>query len=170
MSKEGKNVRGPLVYFLLVLAFLMGLTAWTSYQFGQQSAQNTKNDIQFVHQSDGIVSNTKNINELIKKMEILSENQPKDGKDGKDGRDGKDSVSTVIENHTIEQVPVKGDSAYQTWLNLGNSGTEQDFIDSLKGLDARQIEGCNVGVAIGWRYVGDTTCHTNVTTNSLKAK
>lgn len=25
----------------------------------------------------------------------------------------------------------KGDSAYQSWLNLGNTGTEQDFIDSL---------------------------------------
>lgn len=26
-----------------------------------------------------------------------------------------------------------GDSAYEDWLNLGNTGTEQDFIDSLKG-------------------------------------
>ena len=26
-----------------------------------------------------------------------------------------------------------GDSAYQIWLNLGNVGTEQDFIDSLQG-------------------------------------
>lgn len=26
-----------------------------------------------------------------------------------------------------------GDSAYQIWLNLGNTGTEQDFIDSLTG-------------------------------------
>jgi hypothetical protein len=28
-----------------------------------------------------------------------------------------------------------GDSAYQIWLNLGNVGTEQDFIDSLAGED-----------------------------------
>ena len=28
----------------------------------------------------------------------------------------------------------KGDSAYQSWLNLGNTGTEQDFIDSLSPL------------------------------------
>lgn len=27
----------------------------------------------------------------------------------------------------------QGESAYQLWLNLGNSGTEQDFIDSLEG-------------------------------------
>lgn len=26
----------------------------------------------------------------------------------------------------------KGDGAYQSWLNLGNTGTEQDFLDSLK--------------------------------------
>lgn len=29
------------------------------------------------------------------------------------------------------QQGAKGDSAYQSWLNLGNTGTEQDFIDSL---------------------------------------
>lgn len=29
-----------------------------------------------------------------------------------------------------------GDSAYQAWLNLGNTGTEQDFLDSLKGADS----------------------------------
>lgn len=32
-------------------------------------------------------------------------------------------------NHTGKY----GDSAYQTWLNLGNVGTEQDFIDSMDG-------------------------------------
>ena len=38
------------------------------------------------------------------------------GTDGADGAAGSD-----------------GDSAYQVWLDLGNSGTEQDFIDSLTG-------------------------------------
>ena len=38
------------------------------------------------------------------------------GSDGADGVDGSD-----------------GDSAYQIWLSLGNSGTQQDFIDSLTG-------------------------------------
>lgn len=37
------------------------------------------------------------------------------GKDGQNGHDGKD-----------------GKSAYQIWLDLGNTGSEQDFIDSLK--------------------------------------
>lgn len=30
-----------------------------------------------------------------------------------------------------------GDSAYYTWLSLGNIGTEQDFIDYLKGIDGK---------------------------------
>lgn len=38
---------------------------------------------------------------------------------------------TVPETVTI--TPQKGDSAYQTWLDLGNTGTEADFIASLKG-------------------------------------
>ena len=41
-----------------------------------------------------------------------------DGKDGKNGQDGKDGAD--------------GKSAYQIWLDLGNSGSEQDFINSLK--------------------------------------
>ena len=39
-----------------------------------------------------------------------------DGQPGADGQDGRD-----------------GASAYEIWLSLGNTGTEQDFIDSLKG-------------------------------------
>lgn len=38
------------------------------------------------------------------------------GTDGKDGQDGSDGLS-----------------AYQIWLNVGNSGTELDFLKSLKG-------------------------------------
>ena len=41
-----------------------------------------------------------------------------DGKDGRDGIDGKNGQD--------------GKSAYQIWLDLGNSGSEQDFINSLK--------------------------------------
>ena len=42
----------------------------------------------------------------------------KDGEDGKDGKDGKDGAP--------------GASAYQIWLENGGSGTETDFLDSLK--------------------------------------
>ena len=39
-----------------------------------------------------------------------------------------------IENGNSVTVPMSiGKSAYQTWLDLGNTGTEQDFIKSLKG-------------------------------------
>lgn len=46
----------------------------------------------------------------------------KDGVDGKDGADGKDGLS-----------------AYQIWLDNGNSGTEIDFLNSLKGGSAEQF-------------------------------
>lgn len=44
-----------------------------------------------------------------------------------------DNEDSVIELEDDEfSVGVKGDSAFRTWLNLGNKGTEQDFINSLK--------------------------------------
>ena len=46
-----------------------------------------------------------------------------DGKDGTNGIDGKNGQD--------------GKSAYQIWLDLGNSGTEQDFINSLKAQSER---------------------------------
>lgn len=42
-----------------------------------------------------------------------------DGVNGKDGVNGTDGL--------------EGKSAYEIWLGQGNSGTEQDFLDSLKG-------------------------------------
>ena len=47
----------------------------------------------------------------------------KDGINGTDGRDGKNGQD--------------GKSAYQIWLDLGNSGSEQDFINSLKHTSER---------------------------------
>ena len=35
---------------------------------------------------------------------------------------------------------IDGKSAYEIWLDLGNTGTEQDFIDSLKGADGEDGE------------------------------
>ena len=45
-----------------------------------------------------------------------------DGKDGVDGSDGKDG-----------QDGEDGKSAYQIWLDNGNTGTEEDFLNWLKG-------------------------------------
>ena len=33
-----------------------------------------------------------------------------------------------------------GDSAYQIWLAAGNTGTQQDFLDSLVGVGVQSVE------------------------------
>ena len=52
-----------------------------------------------------------------------------DGKDGTNGVDGRDGIDGKNGQD--------GKSAYQIWLDLGNSGTEQDFINSLKATQER---------------------------------
>lgn len=52
----------------------------------------------------------------LKKIELTPGPQGPPGKDGQPGRDGTD-----------------GKSAYQIWLDNGHSGTETDFLNSLKG-------------------------------------
>lgn len=64
------------------------------------------------------------------------------------GRNGKDSNSTttVVEKQTetthtvIEQVPVQGKSSYEVWLSLGNTGTQEDYLASLKGEPGQSSE------------------------------
>lgn len=53
-----------------------------------------------------------------------------DGKDGADGVNGRDGLNG--KDGTDGQ---NGLSAYETWLSLGNIGSEADFIASLKGRD-----------------------------------
>lgn len=43
-----------------------------------------------------------------------------------------------------------GLSAYEVWLNEGNTGTEQDFIDSLQGADGFLPDGTNIGNTTFW--------------------
>ena len=50
-----------------------------------------------------------------------------DGKDGANGADGKDGANG--------KDGVDGKSAYQIWLDNGNTGTETDFLNWLKGKD-----------------------------------
>lgn len=52
-----------------------------------------------------------------------------DGKDGVNGTDGRDGIDGKNGQD--------GKSAYQIWLDLGNSGSEQDFINSLKAQSER---------------------------------
>lgn len=37
-------------------------------------------------------------------------------------------------------IPLRGKSAYQSWLDLGNVGTEEDFINDLKGLGQHRVK------------------------------
>lgn len=58
------------------------------------------------------------------------------GKDGRDGVDGKDGAQGPKGDKgdpgPVGKDGLPGKSAYQIWLDLGNSGSEQDFINSLK--------------------------------------
>lgn len=57
--------------------------------------------------------------------------------DASDGRFGQVYIWTGEDFRLLTNLTqvdgVEGKSAYQTWLDLGNTGSEQDFIDSLKG-------------------------------------
>ena len=54
----------------------------------------------------------------------------KNGKDGVQGLAGKDGIQGPVGPEGKQ-----GQSAYQIWLDAGNTGTEQDFLNSLKGKD-----------------------------------
>ena len=71
-----------------------------------------------------------------------------DGEDGKDGTDGKDS--TVPGPASTVPGPA-GDSAYQVWLKAGNTGTEAQFLASLKGAPGKDstVPGPAVTIARG---------------------
>ena len=50
-----------------------------------------------------------------------------------------------------------GDSAYQVWLDAGNTGTEQEFLDSLEGADGNPGEGTEGKSAYDiWIELGNT--------------
>ena len=60
----------------------------------------------------------------------------KDGLNGKDGADGKDGANGADgKDGANGQDGVDGKSAYQIWLDNGNTGTETDFLNWLKGKD-----------------------------------
>ena len=72
-----------------------------------------------------------------------------DGKDGRDGIDGKNGQD--------------GKSAYQIWLDLGNSGSEQDFINSLKATGETQERRPPTGYILNtsskpWTLLFDNGC------------
>ena len=91
------------------------------------------------------------VDEEIANIKVIGE-QGKDGEDGKtpyiqDGFWHIDGVDTGVRAEGVDGKDGKdGDSAYQVWLNAGHSGSEDDFLQWLKG-DAEPFG--NVVTSIG---------------------
>ena len=63
-----------------------------------------------------------------------------------------------IENGNSVTVPMSiGKSAYQSWLDLGNTGTEQDFIKSLKGVKGDKGDVTDIGTNALVNFTCDIT-------------
>jgi hypothetical protein len=61
---------------------------------------------------------------------------PIKGIDYKDGNNGKNAVSYSVTNTVVKEVPLMPElpkNNYQLWLENGNTGTIDDFFNSLKG-------------------------------------
>lgn len=84
-------------------------------------------------------------------------NNGTNGHNAQPAKDGKDAPAPL----TVQPVQaINGKSAYEIWLELGNVGSEQDFLDSLKGEagpPARSAEfQCNaIKLQKEWRFIGD---------------
>lgn len=80
----------------------------------------------------------------IKTYNLDSEINPADkiiGSDGKPGStygDTKNYSLSSLASYFSGEEGAAGDSAYQIWLDNGNTGTEQDFLDSLVGAAGAQ--------------------------------
>lgn len=152
-------IRIILVIYAVGVVVAIAIVAYGTYQFSLLRDAVNNNSIareQFEHQ--------------IKELGAIKVT-PIKGDKGDTGEPGKDSVSThtIIENKTIKEVPVngkdgkdgaKGESAYETAVRHGYAGTEEDWLLSLKGEPARQVELCLIrgSAIIGWRYVGANAC------------
>ena len=84
------------------------------------------------------------------------------GKDGRDGVDGKDGAQGPKGDKgdpgPVGKDGLPGKSAYQIWLDLGNTGSEQDFIDSLKPKSDEDNKASEVRHALtGWTLDRTTT-------------
>ena len=68
----------------------------------------------------------------------------KDGRNGIDGKDGDRGAQGIPGEQGEPGVPgtngKDGKSAYQIWLDNGHSGTETDFLNSLKGKDGTDVD------------------------------
>lgn len=60
---------------------------------------------------------------------------------------------SISDGNTVTLPKHFGDSAYDIWLSLGNSGTKQDFINSLKGSKGDKGDVTDIGINAVRKYV-----------------
>lgn len=80
------------------------------------------------------------------------------GAKGDTGRVGKTGGRGVKGNKGDD-----GKSAYEIWLDCGNTGTEQDFLDSLRGADGNDGINASIGTSITISNIYFTTSNTTTT-------
>lgn len=142
MNDDSKTLKLIIAAFALVIVLLTGLVIILAIQFS-----NVKRSIAQINNNADIVS-------AIHSLKVVNGQNGTDGISiqGPPGMNGKDSQSTT----TVIQQPVNGTnglSAYDIWLQQGNSGTQQDFLNSLKPVIAcpdLQFDG-----------MGNYRCHTS---------
>lgn len=110
------------------------------------------------------------IDEALKKVESIEQikgDKGDTGERGADGKDGKDGINGANGRDGVDGKNGKdgkdGKSAYQVWLDLGNKGSEQDFIDSLKAKGDTQERhapmGCTLDISTKpWTVWFDNGC------------
>ena len=142
MNSDEQKVIKLLIVALAVLTLLVvGLSVLFGLAF-----RNVQNSM--------MTAGTAEIVSAIKSIKVVNGQDGIDGLSiqGPPGANGKDSQSTT----TIIQQPVNGTnglSAYDIWLQNGNSGTQTDFLNSLKPVVAcpdLQFDGA-----------GNYRCHTS---------
>ena len=90
----------------------------------------------------------------IKQRLINLENKPDNDKQKLTYSNG----ALSIENGNSVTVPMSiGKSAYQSWIDLGNTGTEQDFIKSLKGAKGDKGDVTDIGTNALVNFTCDIT-------------
>lgn len=98
----------------------------------------------------------------IKQRLINLENKPDNDKQKLNYSNG----ILSIENGNSITVPMSiGKSAYQSWLDVGNTGTEQDFIRSLKGAKGDKGDVTDIGTNALVNFICEITSTTVPTTN-----
>lgn len=112
---------------------------------------------------------TKELIDIVNKINAQSPQKGDQGDQGVQGIPGKNGINGTnsISNNTVvekqNQGP-QGDSAYDIAVKHGYEGTEEQWLESLKGKDgenARLIEPCRLNLitlSIGWKYAGTKLC------------